>query len=77
MVSMRLLSLYTILRSHLIRELLYQEVFSLHFPPLADLAGVVQNLLSKFQDRCVVPSPVQPLQRCLSLTAGVASVHQI
>ena len=27
---MRLLSLYTLLRSHFVRELLYQEVFSLH-----------------------------------------------
>ena len=31
LVSMRLLSLYTILRSHFVRGLLSQEVFSLHF----------------------------------------------
>ena len=37
----------------------------------------VQDLLSEFQSRCVVPSAMQPLQRRLSVAADVAPVHQV
>ena len=37
----------------------------------------MQDLLSKFQDRCVVLSSMQSVQRCLSVAADVAPVHQV
>ena len=37
----------------------------------------VQGLLSEFQNRCVAPSAMQPLQRRLSVAAEVAPVHRV
>ena len=41
------------------------------------LSWHVQNLLSELEDRCVVLTAMQPLQRCLSVAADVAPVHQV
>ena len=56
----------------------YQQ--TLHRFPLSTscwLGWQMQDLLSEFQDRCVVLSPMQPLQRCLSVAADVTPVHQV
>ena len=37
----------------------------------------VQDLLSELQDRCVVPSSMQPVQRRPAVPAGVTPVHQV
>ena len=41
------------------------------------LGRLVQDLLSEFQNGCVVPSAMQPLQRCLSVAADVTLVRQV
>ena len=45
-----------------------------HFPPLG---GLLQDLLSKFHEQCVVLSSMQSVQRCLSVTTNVTLVHQV
>ena len=54
-----------------------QDGIAVPLSPSRWLGRHIQDLLSKLQSGCVVPSAMQPLQRRPSVAADVAPVHQV